>query len=171
MRSVSLFMRHLCLRRLVILISRSPVRICITSHKTHISDMKETYFEKAVCKAKHTFIPAHMIISMIYNLKGKSWILSKIGCFLPEMLQVFGRPGEMLQVWKRSISCKGVALRPGSWKELVSHFITDKENCAWNPPRQPWPQRVCLGWMGKGTPLRCWNKTHCPGLLSGLVWQ
>lgn len=81
----------ICLRRLAVLISRSLVRIYISPHELHISDLKEVYFEKAIYKANHTFISACMIISMIYNLEGKSLMLSKIGCFLPEILQVFGK--------------------------------------------------------------------------------
>lgn len=52
MKSVSL-----CLRRLIVPISiYFIIRIYITSQKMHISDLKEIYFEKAVCKAKHTYI-------------------------------------------------------------------------------------------------------------------
>lgn len=51
MKSVSV-----CLRSLIIPISRSLIRIYITSHKMHISDLKEIYFEKAVCKAIHTYV-------------------------------------------------------------------------------------------------------------------
>lgn len=40
------------MRSLIILISRSLVRIYITSYKMHTSDLKEIYLEKAVCKAR-----------------------------------------------------------------------------------------------------------------------
>lgn len=59
MKSVSV-----CLRRLRFLISRSLMRIYIPSHKMHISDL-EVYFEKSVCNAKHIFIPAYIVISVI----------------------------------------------------------------------------------------------------------
>lgn len=57
----------------------------------HISDLK-VYFEKAIPKAGHTFIPAYMIISLVYHIKGKNWILGKIGCFLPECYRTFTGP-------------------------------------------------------------------------------
>lgn len=57
----------------------------------HVSDLK-VYFEKAIHKADHTFIPAYMIISLVYNIKGKKLILDKIGCFLPECYRTFTGP-------------------------------------------------------------------------------
>lgn len=113
--------------------------------------MKEIYFEKAVCKAKRTFIPAYMIISMIYHLKGKSLILSKIGCFLPER-SVTG----LWQAQRSSPNQDEIHFIQRSGTEALVlkriSFFTDSENYAWNPPRELWPERACLGWMGKGTP-------------------
>lgn len=35
----------------------------------HISDLKEIYFEKAVCKAKHTYIHTSTLIFNFFMLK------------------------------------------------------------------------------------------------------
>lgn len=46
-----------------------------------------------------------------------------------------------------------MALRPHPERvSLTQISITDKENYPWNPCEQPLPERVCLGYVGRGAP-------------------